>query len=202
MSITPASISLEILSNIDEVVILLNTAFKVVTINNKASELLKTQTNFKEMHISNFISEYEKITLELKKLKKENLSSFSCRAHFIVFENEKVLMDAKFKLLMDKYNDLVGYLIIANEVKEIKLLKVNFNITDRETSVIQQIIAGKTNQEISEELFITESTVKSHITNIFNKLGIDNRVQLMMLLKDFKLIPDQPADKILFIKDK
>lgn len=106
-------------------------------------------------------------------------------------------MDAKFKIIKDKFNDLAGYLIIAKEVREVKQLKEIYKITNREASIIQHIISGQTNHEIADELFISERTVKAHITNIFNKLVVDNRIQLIMLLKEYDLIPSQ-ADKMLF----
>jgi DNA-binding NarL/FixJ family response regulator len=50
-------------------------------------------------------------------------------------------------------------------------------LTDRELDVLRQIAAGKSNHEIAEALFISEKTVKSHITNILNKLHLADRTQ-------------------------
>lgn len=198
MAVTPATISHEILNNIEETVMLLDTGYNLVTMNKKATGLMTPSYSNKPEHISYHLKEFEKIRQEIENLRKENQMSFSCKVHFNGIGNEETLMDAIFKLLMDEYGDLIGYLIIANEVKDIGLLKHRFRISNREAMVIQQLLSGQTNQEISEVMHISERTVKSHITNIFNKLGVDNRVQLLMLLKDFKLLPDQPADKMLF----
>lgn len=53
----------------------------------------------------------------------------------------------------------------------------NKNLTNREIEVLIKIIEGKSNKEIAEELVITHHTVKSHITEIFRKLGVRNRTQ-------------------------
>lgn len=53
----------------------------------------------------------------------------------------------------------------------------NKNLTNREMEVLIKIIEGKSNKEIAEELVITHHTVKSHITEIFRKLGVRNRTQ-------------------------
>jgi DNA-binding NarL/FixJ family response regulator len=50
-------------------------------------------------------------------------------------------------------------------------------LTDREMEVLRQIAAGKSNHEIADTLVISEKTVKSHITNILNKLHLADRTQ-------------------------
>ncbi|MBN9375791.1 MAG: response regulator transcription factor [Cellulomonas sp.] len=51
-------------------------------------------------------------------------------------------------------------------------------LSDRETDVIRAVAVGRTNAEIGAELFISLSTVKSHLTSIQNKLGLRNRVEI------------------------
>ncbi|UCZ55155.1 response regulator transcription factor [Bacillus shivajii] len=51
------------------------------------------------------------------------------------------------------------------------------SLTKREREVLIQIANGKNNKEISETLFITEKTVKTHITNVFAKLPVQDRTQ-------------------------
>ncbi len=57
---------------------------------------------------------------------------------------------------------------------------LNPNLTKREEEIIRLVVQGWSNKQISKELFITESTVKTHLVNIFRKLGINNRLQLAM----------------------
>lgn len=51
------------------------------------------------------------------------------------------------------------------------------DLTDREMDVLKRVAQGMSNQEIADELFIGVKTVKFHITNIFNKLDVDDRTQ-------------------------
>jgi DNA-binding CsgD family transcriptional regulator len=51
-------------------------------------------------------------------------------------------------------------------------------LSDREEEVVVAVARGRTNQEISDELFIALSTLKSHLTNIHTKLGLRNRVEI------------------------
>lgn len=72
--------------------------------------------------------------------------------------------------------ETVKNLIIGvNAVKENKVT----NLSDREREIIALVSRGYKNKEIANSLFISESTVKSHIYNIFRKLEIQNRPQLV-----------------------
>jgi len=50
-------------------------------------------------------------------------------------------------------------------------------LTIREIEILEQVALGKTNQEIADVLFVSERTVRTHITNILAKLGLSNRTQ-------------------------
>ena len=50
-------------------------------------------------------------------------------------------------------------------------------LTPREMEVLKLIAEGKSNQEIADQLFIAVKTVKTHITNILSKLGVEDRTQ-------------------------
>ena len=50
-------------------------------------------------------------------------------------------------------------------------------LTEHESEVLQRLASGAANREISRSLFITESTVKRHVYNIFAKLKVRNRTE-------------------------
>ncbi|WP_271783735.1 helix-turn-helix domain-containing protein [Aquimarina algiphila] len=56
-------------------------------------------------------------------------------------------------------------------------------ISNREKEVIALIVTGKKNKEISDELFVDISTIKSHINNIYRKTGVKNRKELILVAK-------------------
>lgn len=53
------------------------------------------------------------------------------------------------------------------------------NLTARELDVLKLIVKGMSNKEIGDVLYISPHTVKNHITNIFNKLGVNDRTQII-----------------------
>lgn len=53
-----------------------------------------------------------------------------------------------------------------------------FGLTQRELEIITYIAGGRTNKEIAEQLFISEKTVKNHVSNILRKMALDDRTQV------------------------
>ena len=63
------------------------------------------------------------------------------------------------------------------------------SITPRELEILQLIADGLSNREIAEKLFVSENTVKTHSSRVFDKLGARRRTQAVQLGKEFGLIP-------------
>lgn len=57
-----------------------------------------------------------------------------------------------------------------------------YNLSKRENELVKLLIKGCSNSEISEKLCISISTVKKHVYNIFTKIGVNSRMQLIKLL--------------------
>ena len=53
-------------------------------------------------------------------------------------------------------------------------------MTDREREVLELLAAGHTNAEISEALFVSESTVKTHVSSLLRKVHARDRIQLVV----------------------
>ncbi|NJO90741.1 MAG: response regulator transcription factor [Chloroflexia bacterium] len=73
-------------------------------------------------------------------------------------------------------------------IKDEKALK-SLKISKREYEVLQLISEGLSNQEIADKLFISLPTVKTHSSNLFEKLDVQRRTQAINKAKDLKLIP-------------
>jgi two-component system nitrate/nitrite response regulator NarL len=63
----------------------------------------------------------------------------------------------------------------------------DFGLTDRELEVIAAIVAAYSNREIATKLGISEKTVKRHLTNVFEKLGVSNRLELALFAMNHRL---------------
>lgn len=67
-----------------------------------------------------------------------------------------------------------------NDLMEAKKKEKDHPLTIREMEVIEHIAEGLTNKEIADKLYISEKTVKNHITNILRKLGLRDRTQVAL----------------------
>jgi two-component system, NarL family, response regulator LiaR len=65
----------------------------------------------------------------------------------------------------------------------------DLSITPREMEILQLIAKGMSNREIAEKLFVSENTVKTHSSRVFDKLGARRRTQAVQLGKEFGLLP-------------
>lgn len=61
-------------------------------------------------------------------------------------------------------------------------------LSGRELEVLGLVAAGKTNQEIADQLFLAVGTVKRHLNNIFGKLDVQNRTQCVAKAREIKLL--------------
>ncbi|HKB65734.1 MAG TPA: LuxR C-terminal-related transcriptional regulator [Pyrinomonadaceae bacterium] len=62
-------------------------------------------------------------------------------------------------------------------------------VTPREREILELIANGMSNREIAEKLFVSENTVKTHSSRLFDKLGAKRRTQAVQLGKELGLIP-------------
>jgi two-component system nitrate/nitrite response regulator NarL len=92
---------------------------------------------------------------------------------------EKVLAD-EFWVGREGVTSLVDYLQKMKPGMEQGAGPGSADFTPREREIVSAILAGRMNKEIAAQLFISEDTVKRHLSNIFAKAGVSNRLELAM----------------------
>ncbi len=65
----------------------------------------------------------------------------------------------------------------------------DLGITRRELEILELIAQGMSNREIADKLFVSENTVKTHSSRLFDKLGAKRRTQAVQIAKEMGLIP-------------
>jgi len=75
---------------------------------------------------------------------------------------------------------------VAGDRDVLEGILTEYGLSAREREVVEMVLAGKTNREIEAELFISINTVKNHISNVYRKFGVKNRIQLTNLLGSLK----------------
>lgn len=86
--------------------------------------------------------------------------------------------------------DLVQYLRSRAPADTRK--RKRYGLTNREVEIVAAIVDGCTNKEIAQKFSLSEDTVKHHLTSIFDKLGVSNRLELALFAINQRLL-DQDA---------
>ena len=68
--------------------------------------------------------------------------------------------------------------------------KPSYGLTERELDVLRLMVTGKDNREIANTLYLAEGTVKNHISRIYSKLEVTDRVELILLVREEQLLDE------------
>jgi RNA polymerase sigma factor (sigma-70 family) len=79
------------------------------------------------------------------------------------------------------------------EIKDTNYDDAISTLTKRETEILKLVAEGLTNEEIGKKIFISEKTVKTHLTNIFDKLKVNNRFKAALLIMGHGNNPESSA---------
>jgi two-component system nitrate/nitrite response regulator NarL len=90
------------------------------------------------------------------------------------------VMAGEYWVGRESVSNLVQYLrnLVQSSGEEAKQRK--FGLTPRELEIVSAVVAGYSNKEIAEYFKISEDTVKHHLSNIFDKLGVSTRLELAL----------------------
>lgn len=109
------------------------------------------------------------------------------------------LLDLRVSMIRDAYDAHLGYLLLGSESEGIRNIELIGRLSWREIEIVQEVMQGRRNAEIAQRLFISERTVKTHLTHIFTKLGVESRLELYALLKDANVVSRHRAEKKLLL---
>lgn len=180
-------ISNEVLSYIKDIIIIMKPDKTIMDSNSNFSLLLGQNSDFfAGRDIMELIEYNESFSGALDELIEGKINSFSSR---IVYKNqpENIVTDSSVLRIQDKFGDFAAILIVSMENRGVSQFRKHFKITEREMEIIYLTTSGLTNKDISEKLKIAERTVETHLGNIYNKLGINNKVELLRITGEFSV---------------
>ena len=107
----------------------------------------------------------------------------------VLLKGIRTVMNGQFWVGEDKVTDLVEILRSYMPASEKpKADRKTFGLTARELDVVAAIVSGFTNREIAQKFSISEQTVKHHLRNIFDKVGVSNRLELALFAINHQLV--------------
>lgn len=124
---------------------------------------------------------YIRLLEELKSSEINNLEYFflerELNGYYLIHLKKKQTLSIILNIIFGIIIVVLAYIIYS--IKSQKRLTIIEELSNQEIKIKKHIIDGKSNKEIAEELFISLSTVKTHITNIYSKLNVSNRKELI-----------------------
>jgi two-component system nitrate/nitrite response regulator NarL len=108
----------------------------------------------------------------------------------LLLKSIRCVMDGQFWVGRESVSDLVRIIRDLTAIPEQGTRKRSYNLTPRELDIISAIVDGYTNKDIAEKFSIAEQTVKHHLGNIFDKLGVSNRLELALFAVNHHLVEE------------
>lgn len=100
---------------------------------------------------------------------------------------KKIPIHARLSLIRDRFGDDLGILLVGREVRGLETLRTRYELTEREIEIIVELTDGRANRVLAEKLNISANTLKAHVTNIYNKVGINSKLELVNCLKELNI---------------
>jgi two-component system nitrate/nitrite response regulator NarL len=99
----------------------------------------------------------------------------------------RCIVAGEFWVGRNSVNGLVQAMRMAYEIRPEDAAE-RFALTARELEVVAGIVEGETNKDIAKRLNISEQTVKHHLSSIFDKVGVSNRLELALFSVNHQLV--------------
>jgi DNA-binding NarL/FixJ family response regulator len=108
----------------------------------------------------------------------------------LLFKAIRCVVDGQYWVDRESVSDLVQSLRSLMATAQEQTRKKTFGLTKRELEIVGAIVAGNSNKDIAQKFTISEDTVKHHLTNVFNKVGVSNRLELALFAVHHKLVDE------------
>lgn len=108
----------------------------------------------------------------------------------LLLKGIRTVMGGQFWVGREAVADMVGYLRDKAAQQPPSPAKA-YGLTKRELEILSTIVSGLSNKEIAQKFTLSEDTVKHHLTNIFDKVGVSSRLELALFAINHRLV--EPA---------
>jgi DNA-binding CsgD family transcriptional regulator len=189
LSFSIRDMAFDILPFIHDSIIILSPEKRILEVNGGSDGIFNGRAGyFSGKNFLELVEHDDGLPAMLDELISGRIDSFSAR---IIYrkEPENVITDSYISRVSDRFGDFAAILVVSRENKGVSQFRKYFKITGREMEIIFLILSGLTNKSVSAQLKITERTVETHLTNIYGKLGIGNKIELAKISGDFSIRP-------------
>lgn len=182
----------EVLANVRETILVLDHDFNIKIHNTRFNGLLGLDARSRAgANLFDYASWNAGLVCDFAGIMNGVPGSCSGRLEFKT-EAGIVTADCDFYGVIDKFGDTEFVLMRLNENRDVNNFREAFGLSQRQMEVIDLALSGFTNTEISDKLNISKKTTEVHFVNIYNKLGINNKIELYNLAVQYNLVIKKP----------
>jgi two-component system nitrate/nitrite response regulator NarL len=105
----------------------------------------------------------------------------------LVFKSMRAVMAGQYWVGRECVGELIDKMRERHAVPAPELRHATFGLTARELEIVSTVVGGYANNDIAQKYSISVKTVKHHLTNIFDKLGVANRLELALFAVHHRL---------------
>jgi len=177
----------EIIANISDLVFILDLDLSIIRAH-RGGDISFNASLEKMLNTSYFdvVSVNDELREKLTALADGRMGDFTMPVNYRIGQ-EYIVTKTHFSRIKDRFGDWAGFIAISHEVKAIGDFQQKFKITNRELEIIVMSVSGMSYPEISSSLSISERTVERHLTNVYNKLGIANKIDLYRIAGEYNI---------------
>ncbi len=122
----------------------------------------------------------EILLLDLAMPRRPGLEALREMSDGLLLKSIRAVMNGEYWVGRESVSNLVQYLRTLVDSSSNESRKKKYGLTPRELEIISAVVAGYANKEIAKYFTISEDTVKHHLSNIFDKLGVSTRLELAL----------------------
>ncbi len=184
LKISPGLLAEKILDSVEDLVLLYDRDRKRVYQNRKAKAVLGDGRVFSYFKLDPVLTELNPLLSEI-----DSWNSGEPEREVNVMlpdrreeTDKKRLVKMRVKPIFDRFQDPLGLLVTGTIVPKLEDIVSGYRLSKREVEVLEYLFSGMTIRQTAEALFITDRTVKAHISSIYEKTGAKNRVELLNMI--------------------
>ncbi len=106
----------------------------------------------------------------------------------------EAVMSGQFWVGHDRVNDIVEHLRVVTRAADSSATPA-LTLTQREMQIVGAIVEGASNKDIGQQFNLSEQTVKNHLSHIFDKVGVSNRLELALYAVHHRLFKQKPGSR-------
>ncbi len=191
LDLKPSIVADEIISNISDMVLLLGPDLRVLSANAVLLETLSLGADeISRKKYPELVYDGDGILADMDRVRNREAGSVRRALRYRINRNKKaepIMTDTYISKVADRFDDIIGFLVISKINRGRRQFQLAYKLTDRELEIADLTLAGLSSREIGARLGISDRTVQSHQEHVYQKLGAEGKVDLIRIAHGFNI---------------